>query len=171
MQSHIAENTRNAQRFFELKSTRNPGHAYPQAVGPQRTRVVPPPAITEQYGVDAGAYFRRYRDTIPDPMRVICLGGGVQSTALAYMAVEGQVSADLAVFADPQWESAGTYANLLVVQRVMEDAGYPCLFRSRGSLPEDLVRSAIEGTRVSQVPKQPSTSIGHALLSRRRWRG
>ncbi len=97
-------------------------------------------------------YYYQFRDSVPDPMRVLCLGGGVQSTTLAYMAVTGEIHLDLAVFADPQWESAGTYANLLAARTALEKAGIPCMFRSRGSLPQDLVHSATSGARISQPP-------------------
>ena len=43
-------------------------------------------------------------------MRVLSLGGGVQSSTLLLMALEGELQIDVAIFADPQWESAATYA-------------------------------------------------------------
>ena len=72
----------------------------------------------------------------PD-LRVISLGGGVQSTVLALMADAGEFDAmpDVAIFADTDWEPAGVYE---IVQWLGEVLSFPVVTTSNGrSLRED----------------------------------
>jgi hypothetical protein len=53
-------------------------------------------------------------------LRVLSLGAGVQSTALALMAAKGELPApDCAIFADTQWEPRAVYAHLDQLERLL----------------------------------------------------
>jgi 3'-phosphoadenosine 5'-phosphosulfate sulfotransferase (PAPS reductase)/FAD synthetase len=58
-------------------------------------------------------------------MRVLSLGGGVQSSTLLLMAVHGELQLDRAIFADTQWEPAATYEWLETLLPIAERAGIP----------------------------------------------
>src|SRR5215471_1571468 len=54
------------------------------------------------------------------PLRVLSLGAGVQSTALALLAQEGRLEApDIALFADTGWEPAAVYDHLAKLERAL----------------------------------------------------
>lgn len=58
-----------------------------------------------------------------DRLRVLNISGGVQSSTLAYMAVEGELDVDLAIFADTKWENDRTYAQVEKVRALLEEHG------------------------------------------------
>ena len=62
-------------------------------------------------GADGQGMLRRAEDPA---LRVISLGAGVQSTAMALMAAHGEIGPmpDCAIFADTGWEPAGVYEHL-----------------------------------------------------------
>lgn len=75
------------------------------------------------------------------PLRVLSLGGGVQSTALALMAnnrAHGLKPPDCAIFADTGWEPRAVYENLDRLESVLE---FPLYRVSAGN-----IRDAIVGT-------------------------
>ena len=87
----------------------------------------------------------------PD-LRVISLGGGVQSTVLALMADAGEFGGrpDLAIFADTDWEPAGVYE---IVRWLGEVLSFPVVTTSNG---RSLRKDAHEGVSDSG---RPSTTI------------
>lgn len=71
-----------------------------------------------------------------NPVHVISLGGGVQSTTIALMAAAGIISPmpKLAVFADTQSESAATYDHLARVEKLLP---FPIVRTTFGDLGEN----------------------------------
>ena len=87
----------------------------------------------------------------PD-LRVISLGGGVQSTVMSLLADAGEFGdrPDLAIFADTGWEPAGVYE---IVQWLGEVLSFPVVTTSNGrSLREDAHLGVSDSGR-------PSTAI------------
>jgi hypothetical protein len=72
-----------------------------------------------------------------DPLRVLSLGAGVQSSTLLLMAVHGEERIDRAIFADTQDEPAATYAWLETLMPIAERAGIPVDVVSAGNLRAD----------------------------------
>src|SRR5512142_213642 len=68
----------------------------------------------------AGCTLRRMQ-----PLRIISLGAGVQSTALLLLALHGEVAADAAIFADTGWEPAAVYAHLERLRALAAARGFP----------------------------------------------
>jgi hypothetical protein len=61
---------------------------------------------------------------VGEPLRVLSLGAGVQSTTLLLLALEGELPRpDLVVFADTQWEPAAVYRHLAYLEGLMAAAG------------------------------------------------
>lgn len=85
-------------------------------------------------------------------LRVLSLGGGTQSCALALMSAAGELpKLDAIVFADTQGELPETYAYLDYVRSVVEPAGIPLHVVTAGSLFHDL----LEATPTSRNPTPP----------------
>lgn len=74
-------------------------------------------------------------------MRILGLGAGVQSTALALMAAEGITDKlDAAIFADTGWEPKAVYDNVVRLAPVLAKAGIPLYRVGRGSsIREDVL--------------------------------
>lgn len=91
----------------------------------------------------------------------LSLGAGVQSTAIALLAVDGILpKPDVAIFADTGWEPPSVYAHLDRLEVVMADAGIPLLRVSQGNLRRDAVTA---GSRFASVPwfiRNPDGSQG-----------
>jgi 3'-phosphoadenosine 5'-phosphosulfate sulfotransferase (PAPS reductase)/FAD synthetase len=65
-------------------------------------------------------------------LRALSLGAGVQSTALALMAVEGVLPLpDVAIFSDTGWEPAKVYRQVARIAEVLTAAGVDYLRRGR----------------------------------------
>ena len=79
------------------------------------------------------------RDPRPEPLlRILNLGAGTQSTAVALMHLDGTLPPiDAAVFADTQWEPEEVYTHLRRLRGVFEDAGVPLLEVTAGNIRED----------------------------------
>lgn len=78
-----------------------------------------------------------------DPLRVLSLGGGTQSCALALMSAAGDLpKLDHIVFADTRGELPETYAYLDYLRSVVEPAGIPFHIVSAGSLEDALLADA-----------------------------
>lgn len=58
-------------------------------------------------------------------MRLISLGAGVQSTAMLMLALDGEIDADGAIFADTGWEPRAVYEHLEALRSICGDAGFP----------------------------------------------
>ena len=92
--------------------------------------------------------------SIPSPirLRVLSLGAGVQSTALALMAAHGEVGPmpDCAIFADTGWEPVAVYAHLrwLMSDNILP---FPVHIVSAGSIRANLIAAAA-GERWASIP-------------------
>ena len=72
-------------------------------------------------------------------MRILSLGGGVQSTVMCLMAESGElgIRPDYAIFADTQWEPSGVYDTLEWLQ---EQVSFPIIVTDNGrSLRDDVL--------------------------------
>lgn len=86
-------------------------------------------------------------------MRVLSLGGGTQSCALALMSAAGELPRlDHIVFADTQGEMPETYKYLDYLRGVLEPAGIPLHVVTAGSLYDDLLTT----TPTSSNPTPPA---------------
>lgn len=99
----------------------------------------------------------------PSPMirlRVLSLGAGVQSTALALMAAQGEIGPmpDCAIFADTGWEPQAVYDHLAWL-RSPNVLPFPIHIVSAGDLRADLVRAG-EGERWASIPAFTRTVRG-----------
>jgi hypothetical protein len=79
------------------------------------------------------------RDPRPEPLlRILNLGAGTQSTAVALMHLDGTLPPiDAAVFADTQWEPEEVYTHLDRLRGTFEDAGVPLLEVTAGNIRAD----------------------------------
>jgi len=84
-----------------------------------------------------------------EPVRVLSLGAGVQSSALYRMSVEGIIAFDLAIFADTRDEPAAVYENLWALARL---PGPPIIVGSRGSLAEHCIDASAQKTYARNPP-------------------
>lgn len=84
-------------------------------------------------------------------IRILNLGAGVQSTALALMAETGEIPKfDYAIFADVQAEPKAVYSHL---EWLIKQLSYPVLVRTRGSLLENLKNGINnDGQRFCSIP-------------------
>lgn len=75
----------------------------------------------------------------PPTVRVLSLGAGVQSTAVALLAAAGRIDPlDAAIFSDTGWEPASVYRQLDRLEaEVLEPAGIPLYRVSNGNIRED----------------------------------
>lgn len=124
----------------------------------QIAEVVPPPTLTKHCTSPLCPFTHSHttwwcRYGAPDqPLRVLSLGGGIQSSCLLLMACEdairrraGQHDAallprlDAAIFADTQHEMPETYDYLRYLEEQCEAAGIRTFFRSAGDLKADLI--------------------------------
>lgn len=72
------------------------------------------------------------------PMRVLSLGAGVQSSALALMSLAGEIQPiDVAIFSDTQWERRQTYEHLDRLQAALEAGGVDVRRVTAGNLRAD----------------------------------
>lgn len=72
-------------------------------------------------------------------MIVLSLGGGVQSTVLALMAVRGELELDHIIFSDPGNESKATYNHMEWLEPVMIEAGLDYRRVSGGNIYDDVM--------------------------------
>lgn len=96
---------------------------------------------------------------VPTPddatLRVLSLGGGTQSCALALMSAAGDLPRlDHIVFADTQGELPETYAYLDYLRSVAEPAGIPLHVVTAGSLEAGLL-----GQRMAAQPSPPAHMV------------
>ena len=97
----------------------------------------------------------RFRLRNRTPVRVLSLGGGVQSTVLALLAARGEYGLpkpDVAVFADTGWEPAGVYDHLDWLKSELAQA-YEVVTVSAGNIRENLLRGITpQGNRFLDIP-------------------
>jgi hypothetical protein len=100
--------------------------------------------VMSECGVDAP-------DTCVQPMRVLSLGGGTQSCALALMSAAGELpKLDHIVFADTQGELPETYEYLDYLRPIVENAGIPLHIVTAGNLEQALLNGS--GTSANPTP-------------------
>ena len=88
-----------------------------------------------------------------EPLRVLSLGGGTQSCALALMSAAGELPRlDHVVFADTQGELPETYEYLDYLRAVLDQAGIPLHVVTAGSLEAHLLAA----TPTSANPTPPA---------------
>jgi hypothetical protein len=98
-----------------------------------------------------------------DPLRVLSLGAGVQSSTLLLMAVHGEERIDRAIFADTQWEPREVYDWLGGLQLAAGYAGIPVETVTAGSLRDDAVASR----RFASMPLHVRNTSGDGGMLRR----
>ena len=87
-----------------------------------------------------------------EPIHVIILGAGVQSSVMALMAARGEISPmpDAAIFADTQWEPRAVYEHL---DWLVERLPFPVYRVSAGNIKEDHLRGLNStGQRFASMP-------------------
>lgn len=102
-------------------------------------------------------------------IRILSLGAGVQSTALALLAAHGEIGPmpDCAIFADTGWEPAGVYSHLNWLQS-SNLLPFPIYRVSAGNLRSDiLMRSNSTGGRFASVPWFLKMPDGKQAMGRR----
>lgn len=94
-------------------------------------------------------------------IQVLSLGAGVQSTALALMAVEGTLPRlDAAIFADTGWEPARVYAHLDALAVELNRAGIPLHRVSNGNLRDDALNPDHRYASIPYFVRNPDDSEG-----------
>lgn len=96
-------------------------------------------------------------------VRAISLGAGVQSTAVLMLALNGDIEADCAIFADTGWEPRAVYDHLRDLRRRCMAAGFPLHIVSQGNIREDTLS---EG-RFASMPFFITGDDGKAGMVRR----
>jgi len=75
-----------------------------------------------------------------EPLKVLSLGAGVQSTTLLLMMVNGEIpKADHAIFADTGWEPQAVYNHLNYLKPIMADAGIELHIVTKGNIRKDFL--------------------------------
>lgn len=105
-------------------------------------------------------------------LRVISLGAGVQSSTLLYLAVEGELQVDAAVFADTQAEPRRVYEHLDKLEKLAADAGIEFHRVTKGSLGDRvLLQNRAPEAKGSKhyvtIPLHVTDSQGRAGMIRR----
>lgn len=87
---------------------------------------------------------------MPDPIHVISLGAGVQSSTMALMAAHGEITPmpEAAIFADTGWEPKSVYAWL---EWLTANLPFPVYIVSVGNLRDDYIKQAM-GSRCASIP-------------------
>lgn len=100
-------------------------------------------------------------------LAIISLGGGVQSSVLALMAMEGAIRPmpDFAVFADTGWEPGGVYEH---VDWLTDQLPFPVLRVSSGNIREDILKGTNStGQQFSAIPAYIRSRSGKKGIARR----
>lgn len=93
--------------------------------------------------------------------RILSLGAGVQSTALALMAVDGHLPPlDHAIFADTGWEPDGVYRHLDRLTVELESHGVEVHIVSNGNIRDDALA---EGHRFASMPLHMKGEKGNGI--------
>lgn len=96
--------------------------------------------------------------TVENPLRVLALGAGVQSSYLLLASVKGELpKLDCAIFADTQYEPKAVYEHLDWLESVASQAGIPLIRCGVGDLRQDAIdfrqdRVSCDGKRWASVP-------------------
>lgn len=98
---------------------------------------------------------RAYRDPDYIRLRMLAMGGGVQTTALLLMHLKGLLdpAPDCTAFMDLGWESEETYDNVRKLQRMSEEGGLPFHWVKTESIEQALIDGAADrSVRVNAPP-------------------
>ena len=104
-----------------------------------------------------------------EPMKILSLGAGVQSTAVLLMSCKGVLpKIDAAIFADTQWEPSAVYAHLTWLEAEAAKHGIPVHRVTAGNIREDALefrrnRKSADGKRYASLPmfvKNTDGSVG-----------
>jgi hypothetical protein len=96
-----------------------------------------------------------------DPPSILSLGAGVQSTALALMALDGHLPpVDCVIFADTGWEPAGVYEHLDRLTVELEKHGVEVHIVSNGNIRADALA---EGHRFASMPLHMKGEKGNGI--------
>jgi hypothetical protein len=100
-----------------------------------------------------------------NPVRVLSLGAGVQSTALLLMMIKGELpKADHVIFADTGWEPKKVYTHLEWLKGLMKENDMPFHIVSKGNLRDDFLA---EKKRYASMPLHLIGEDGKAGMIRR----
>jgi hypothetical protein len=85
---------------------------------------------------------------MPEPLLILSLGAGVQSSTVLLMSCRGELpKLDAAIFADTQWEPAAVYEHLAWLEIEAKAAGIPVHRVSAGNLRADALSGQVVGGR------------------------
>lgn len=94
--------------------------------------------------------------TVDEPLRVLSLGAGVQSTTVLLMAAHGDIAPlDVAIFADTGWEPADVYHHLAQLTEAAQAAGIPVHVVTAGNIRDDHVAPSSAHLFVRNARKRP----------------
>lgn len=97
-------------------------------------------------------------------MKVLSFGGGVQTVTMAVMACKGHLPMpDVAIFADPQWETKSTYAYIAQFEGYMKAHGLKFVKATRGNIRAN----ALDGKRWASMPLYTTSESGKKGMLRR----
>jgi len=99
-------------------------------------------------------------------MRILSLGGGVQSTTMALLAAHGHIEPPhYAIFADTGWEPKAVYQHLDWLEKQLP---FPVIRVSRGNIREDIeARCTTDKGRYPSVPWYMQDENGKKAIGRR----
>lgn len=106
-----------------------------------------------------------------EPLRILSLGAGVQSSTLALMAAKGEIGPmpDAAIFADTGWEPKHVYEWLDFIESKLP---FPLYRVKEGNLREDVIsRSNSRGKRFASVPFFMKMPNGTKAIGKRQCTG
>lgn len=99
------------------------------------------------------------------PLRVLSLGAGVQSSTLLLMAVHGELTIDAAIFADTGWEPAAVYEHVDQLEQWATAAGIAFYRVANGNIRADALD---EGHgRFASMPLYQQNADGSRGMARR----
>lgn len=114
---------------------------------------------------------REKQTTVPRLLRILSLGGGVQSSTLFLMALHGEFGEDIpeiAIFADTQWEQKHVLAQVDFLQNVRVPGRHiPIHVVTAGNVREASVKSITEGKRFASLPCHVRNPEGKPAMLRR----
>lgn len=94
-------------------------------------------------------------------MRILSLGAGVQSTALALMACDGTLPGlNAAIFADTGWEPPAVYKQVDMLEAELNLAGIPLYRVNNGNLRDDSINPNHRYASVPYFVRNPDGSDG-----------
>lgn len=104
-----------------------------------------------------------------NPMHIISLGAGVQSTTLLLMACHGEIrpKPKFAIFADTGWEPPTVYRHLEWLKIEAAKYGISVITVSNGNIKRDLENAVYHGKRVASVPFYVANRDGTVGMARR----